>query len=106
MTTASDPVVCKGENCNFFGNPDRGGYCSVCFKKYVDAQPKSEEKKEDDANKPAAGGDSDAKMADPKLPVQKKKNRCFKCRKKMALASRFTCKCGYVFCSQHRFQDE
>merc|ERR1711933_264448 len=37
--------------------------------------------------------------------IQKKKNRCWICRKKLSLAAQFTCKCDYVFCSQHRYYD-
>merc|ERR1712233_107554 len=41
----------------------------------------------------------------PKKKVQKKKNRCWQCRKKMTLAGQFECKCGYVFCGKHRYPD-
>lgn len=34
-------------------------------------------------------------------PVQKNRNRCFSCNKKVGLLG-FDCKCGYVFCSSHR----
>jgi hypothetical protein len=34
-------------------------------------------------------------------PVQKNRNRCFCCNKKVGLLG-FDCRCGYVFCSGHR----
>lgn len=37
--------------------------------------------------------------------VQKNKERCFQCRKKVGLLG-FTCKCDFVFCSSHRYPKE
>lgn len=37
--------------------------------------------------------------------VQKNKSRCFACRKKVGLTG-FECRCGYVFCSVHRYADQ
>eukprot|EP00998_Keelungia_sp_KM082_P008117 NODE_4301_length_795_cov_29.336826_g4278_i0.p1 GENE.NODE_4301_length_795_cov_29.336826_g4278_i0~~NODE_4301_length_795_cov_29.336826_g4278_i0.p1 ORF type:complete len:180 (-),score=67.20 NODE_4301_length_795_cov_29.336826_g4278_i0:59-598(-) len=34
--------------------------------------------------------------------VQKKRNRCFQCRKKVGILG-FECKCEYVFCAGHRY---
>jgi predicted nucleic acid binding AN1-type Zn finger protein len=41
----------------------------------------------------------------PKKRVQKNRKRCFECRKKVGLAA-LECKCGFVFCSLHRFPDQ
>ena len=41
----------------------------------------------------------------PSRPPQKHKNRCYSCRKKIGLTG-FTCRCGYVFCSEHRYSDK
>lgn len=38
-------------------------------------------------------------------PVQKKRNRCWECRKKIGLTG-IECRCGYVFCSMHRYADQ
>ena len=38
-------------------------------------------------------------------PPQKHKNRCFTCNKKIGLTG-FTCRCGYIFCSEHRYSDK
>ncbi|EME31537.1 AN1-type zinc finger protein 5 [Galdieria sulphuraria] len=36
---------------------------------------------------------------------QKPKNRCQWCNKKVGLTG-FSCRCGYVFCSEHRYSDK
>jgi len=38
-------------------------------------------------------------------PVQKKRNRCWECRKRVGLLG-FDCRCGYVFCAVHRHTDQ
>ena len=36
---------------------------------------------------------------------KKKKNRCLTCKKKVGLTG-FTCRCGGLFCSLHRYSEE
>lgn len=36
---------------------------------------------------------------------KKKKNRCFNCKKKVGLTG-FSCRCGGLFCSMHRYSDK
>merc|ERR1711892_443650 len=36
---------------------------------------------------------------------KKKKNRCLSCKKKLGLTG-FTCRCGGLFCSIHRYSDK
>lgn len=38
-------------------------------------------------------------------PVQMNRKRCFCCNKKVGLLG-FECRCGYVYCSSHRHQDD
>mmetsp|Transcript_5055 Transcript_5055/g.10243 ORF Transcript_5055/g.10243 Transcript_5055/m.10243 type:complete len:225 (-) Transcript_5055:286-960(-) len=40
----------------------------------------------------------------PPRKVQKKPGRCFSCKKKVGLTG-FPCRCGYVYCSLHRYAD-
>lgn len=47
----------------------------------------------------AAGGDEGDKDG------KKKKNRCASCKKKVGLTG-FTCRCGGLFCSIHRYSDK
>jgi hypothetical protein len=42
---------------------------------------------------------------EPQRPVQKHKNRCFTCNKRVGLTG-FKCRCEYVFCGSHRLPEE
>lgn len=50
----------------------------------------------------AVAAEADAPAA--KL-VQKNKNRCWECKKKVGLTA-IECRCGYVFCNSHRYADQ
>ncbi|XP_028299530.1 AN1-type zinc finger protein 5 [Gouania willdenowi] len=50
----------------------------------------------------AAQGSSDGDQTPDK---NKKKNRCFSCRKKVGLTG-FDCRCGNLFCAIHRYSDK
>eukprot|EP01083_Nonionella_stella_P081405 224229_1 len=120
---------CAG-GCGFYGNKEHENYCSVCFKKMfpqeafklAEKQPTiittnknqkskineiNESKEEIIANDSKNPKDKPLKKEDikPKKKIQKKRHRCWNCRKKIPLAAQFECKCGYVFCSMHRFHD-
>jgi len=117
-------VRCLG-GCGFWGDASTKNYCSVCFKKKFpdEAQqkaaaqsasasaPSNPPKKEpsNDSESKEDANDSNAVCPEvddaPKKKVQKKKNRCWNCRKKMTLAGQFACKCGYTFCAKHRYPD-
>lgn len=49
-----------------------------------------------------AGGSSEDKDGQ---DGRKKKNRCATCKKKLGLTG-FTCRCGGLFCSIHRYSDK
>jgi len=51
---------------------------------------------------PVAGGSEDK---DGGPDGRKKKNRCLTCKKKLGLTG-FTCRCGGLFCSIHRYSDK
>merc|ERR550519_2765718 len=51
----------------------------------------------------AAGGSSEDKEGG--QDGRKKKNRCASCKKKLGLTG-FTCRCGGLFCSIHRYSDK
>ncbi|OWZ16953.1 Zinc-finger containing protein [Phytophthora megakarya] len=110
--------------CGFFGAPGSGGMCSVCWKKTMSdrqaatASPRAEQKVDEaakletaapaitetaDNNSVALKEETDEKPAE-KL-VQKNKKRCWECKKKVGLTA-IECRCGYVFCSSHRFEDQ
>jgi hypothetical protein len=59
-----------------------------------------------------AEGDDDTPIASPsgqdsdgQKDGKKKKNRCLSCKKKVGLTG-FTCRCGGLFCSLHRYSDK
>eukprot|EP01083_Nonionella_stella_P273363 927243_1 len=116
---SSLPPICAG-GCGFYGNKDQKNCCSVCFKKMYpeeaskvfNKQPKKGDNENinnnNDKNTESKEDENKSLNTDenkPKKKIQKKKNRCWNCRKKMTLAGQFECKCGYVFCGKHRYPD-
>ncbi|GMF29661.1 unnamed protein product [Phytophthora lilii] len=113
--------------CGFFGAPGSGGMCSVCWKKTMSdrqaaaASPRAAEAKVDAAAALQTTGPAETATADnngaalaeeaaeDKKPaeklVQKNKKRCWECKKKVGLTA-IECRCGYVFCSNHRYADQ
>merc|ERR1712228_1071606 len=95
------PPPCAG-GCGFYGSVETKNYCSQCFKKiFPDEATKSVNNKNNIANNNNSNNDDNESKQDsniqlqdneekkPKKKVQKKKNRCWQCRKKMTLAGQF-----------------
>jgi len=118
-------VRCLG-GCGFWGDASTKNHCSVCFKKKfpdeaealknakaaqsASSSPSNNDPSAASESKEDANSNSDHAVCPPvddkpKRKVQKKKNRCWKCKKKMTLAGQFACKCGYTFCAKHRYAD-
>lgn len=53
----------------------------------------------------AAAAPAAEENAAPAKAVQKNKNRCWECKKKVGLTA-IECRCGYVFCNGHRYADQ
>lgn len=124
--SAPQRVRCVG-GCGFWGDAATKNCCSVCFtKRYPElaaalknakaasnpvAQSSSSaaavasESKESDNSQSAMSVAKEEEDKKPVKKVQKKKNRCWVCRKKMSLAGQFACGCGYTFCAKHRYPD-
>merc|ERR1711933_222806 len=95
-------TLCAG-GCGFYGSVEMKNYCSQCFKKRFPEEANS--KSSNNTNKNKKEIETCVKVDEPKKKVQKKRNRCWQCRKKMTLAGQFECKCGYVYCGKHRYPD-
>uniref|UniRef100_K3WXQ1 AN1-type domain-containing protein n=1 Tax=Globisporangium ultimum (strain ATCC 200006 / CBS 805.95 / DAOM BR144) TaxID=431595 RepID=K3WXQ1_GLOUD len=115
--------------CGFFGAPASGGMCSVCWKKTMSKRAVGTSASASPAKTDApraetadAGNNNDVAVAEsveavapvaaaaageeePAKLVQKNKNRCWECKKKVGLTA-IECRCGYVFCSNHRYADQ
>lgn len=123
------PELCAN-GCGFFGAPASGGMCSVCWKKTMskraveNAAPAAASKPEaaradvnnndvaaasvtssDAAASAAVAAPAAEENAPPAKAVQKNKNRCWECKKKVGLTA-IECRCGYVFCNSHRYADQ
>ncbi|XP_072537389.1 AN1-type zinc finger protein 5 [Salminus brasiliensis] len=68
-----------------------------------------EEEDEDEGSSKSSGPAAEAAQAssdgDQTPDKNKKKNRCFTCRKKVGLTG-FDCRCGNLFCAIHRYSDK
>lgn len=73
-------------------------------KNIINDNDKSNSNKNED-NESKEDNNNNNEEEKPKKKIQKKRHRCWQCRKKMTLAGQFECKCGYVFCSKHRYPD-
>ena len=121
--------------CGFFGAPGSGGMCSVCWKKTMSDRQAATASSTSVASPRAAVLDpmpavtspsttsssscaaaacaapidetatASAASSPPLRAVQKNKKRCWECKKKVGLTA-MDCRCGYVFCSSHRFEDQ
>eukprot|EP00929_Paragymnodinium_shiwhaense_P054653 TRINITY_DN27405_c0_g1_i1.p1 TRINITY_DN27405_c0_g1~~TRINITY_DN27405_c0_g1_i1.p1 ORF type:complete len:245 (-),score=88.35 TRINITY_DN27405_c0_g1_i1:193-927(-) len=103
-------VPCVG-GCGFFGTAKTENYCSKCYSQRA-VKDEEKEKKEaeekkaaEEAAKKEEAAPEEAKEEEPPREEQKDKTKCWFCSKKCGLLG-FDCKCGYVFCSQHRYAEE
>ena len=117
--------------CGFFGSAASGGMCSVCWKKTLSNQ-QAQTIQHSPSSTPATTTEEETaptaapveSVAEPspkpdvavvegaaaasgeeKKPVQKNKKRCWECKKKVGYTG-IECRCGYVFCSAHRYEDQ
>lgn len=90
-SSESNKFKCKGYNrvCSFFSSVDTEGYCSLCYKRRLNAKR------------------TKAHLAPPpeEAILQTDETRCWICSKRIGLLG-FSCKCGYKFCGLHRYPEQ
>ncbi|KAL5973549.1 switch-activating protein Sap1 [Asimina triloba] len=101
-------------NCGVSGNPATENMCQKCFQAAGNPAPPScsgHEKRSPAAAGPTSEKEKSAASAhgQPRKPVdllaaRHPLNRCSCCRKKVGLTG-FRCRCGDMFCSEHRYSD-
>merc|ERR1739845_47309 len=121
---STNSLICRGDNCNFFGNDATDGFCSVCYQKDLERRkqslsevadvisPKQREQINsvevfENTSSSVAKIDENEKEEEESSPKPKKakKAKCGMCKKKLGLTG-FECKCGKQFCSVHRYSDK
>ncbi|KAF8398434.1 hypothetical protein HHK36_017361 [Tetracentron sinense] len=106
-------------NCGFSGNPATNNMCQKCFKasagilkplkfpgqdkprsSFIRSSEKSDLPSETsrDLTQDNAGAEGTSSI------VRREVNRCSGCRKRVGLTG-FRCRCGDLFCSDHRYSD-
>ncbi|XP_076893755.1 zinc finger A20 and AN1 domain-containing stress-associated protein 8-like [Bidens hawaiensis] len=131
QATLDAPVLCVN-NCGFFGTPATMNMCSKCHKDMIlkqqeaklaassiesivngqninmvppvsasseaalSTQPSSAQVQAESSEKPKDGQGQGPSQGP---------SRCTTCRKRVGLTG-FTCRCGHVFCSVHRYSDK
>uniref|UniRef100_A0A3P9NXE6 Zgc:77486 n=1 Tax=Poecilia reticulata TaxID=8081 RepID=A0A3P9NXE6_POERE len=84
-------------------SPDSGAVDSD--RAVVEEAEEEEDEEEGTSNKPVADDAQASSEGDQTPDKNKKKNRCFSCRKKVGLTG-FDCRCGNLFCAIHRYSDK
>jgi len=97
-----DPVPCVG-NCGFYGSPALENYCSKCHKIKKEKEAQAAEEAKEKAELEVAEALKPQEMLEER-DDQTDKSRCWRCEKKIGLTG-VRCRCGYHFCSLHRYAE-
>ncbi|XP_047334817.1 zinc finger A20 and AN1 domain-containing stress-associated protein 8-like [Impatiens glandulifera] len=124
--TPEGPILCVN-NCGFFGSAATMNMCSKCHKDMILNQEQAKQATSSIENLINGGACSNGKEHVGTGPVDVKlvsipssasphpfgsevkakegPNRCSACRKRVGLTG-FSCRCGNLFCSSHRYSDK
>ncbi|KAL0900290.1 hypothetical protein Bca101_084251 [Brassica carinata] len=110
-TTATTATLCSN-NCGVTANPATNNMCQKCFNASIAAaagvdSPSMLKRASRSVNlrsTPATKVVIRHREIDPVKRDQQTVNRCSGCRKKVGLTG-FRCRCGDLFCSEHRYSD-
>ncbi|KAK6937102.1 Zinc finger, AN1-type [Dillenia turbinata] len=103
------PISLCTNNCGFTGNPATNNMCQKCFKasKPVSsaAVPVEEESTSRSISLFISAKSSDQLDPDPtRVDRGRITRRCSGCKRKVGLMG-FRCRCGEIFCGEHRYSD-
>ncbi|KAF5782636.1 putative transcription regulator A20-like family [Helianthus annuus] len=132
QATLEAPILCVN-NCGFFGTPATMNMCSKCHKDMILKQeeaklaassiesivngqninkttvlPNSAGSEVALSTQPSSAPQVQAESSEKPKEVQGQgqgPSRCTTCRKRVGLTG-FSCRCGHVFCSVHRYSDK
>ena len=88
--------LCKGGS-GFYGNEDKDGFCSKCWRSMTEAVSQAEEILQMD--------DEQDESATAAAILQTNLTRCWTCKRRIGLLG-FECRCKYKFCGKHRYPEK
>ncbi|XP_054905155.1 AN1-type zinc finger protein 5 isoform X2 [Poeciliopsis prolifica] len=104
-TSPSSPSPVTQQMTAMSISPDSGAVDSDRAEVEEGEEEEEEEEGTSNSGEPV-GDDTQASSEGDQTPDKnKKKNRCFSCRKKVGLTG-FDCRCGNLFCAIHRYSDK